>query len=379
MAYTSSREQLNENLRKLLNYFMQKSLTEHHYGRMAEVQQQKFEQNVALENIKNALMKDRAWQEWIFKISELPQVRQLQSVIFVKRQNNLDTSIEEEQLRNLTTDIARAGYKAVKGEELNENDLNKIGMLSDATLAQLLGDYGEMVRLRERLSRETEPRLALERQKLGLKGAELSIEAAKLQQKQTEIGDQQRKEMLSFVKDVEDFLISQGVRPSNMELKEFMQEAFSTGKVVNPLSPENQGAALQWLGELRVKLIRGIPLNDNEIRFLTTVRNVYGVQTGKYPQSILFGSQQGQLISPPATPSPAPSKGQPPEITPPPSGIVSPVTGMTGQEQESMNAIMEKMLRDKLYQMIIKSLQTFGITNDDALRMHAARIMELIK
>ncbi len=86
----------------------------------------------------------------------------------------------------------------------------------------------------------------------------------------------QQKQWLAFVTDIEDFLRGEGVKGG--ELSDRLKGLFSSGKLVDPLSSENRGAAFTYLGQIRAKLIQGETLSSGDIRFLTTVRNTAEIE-----------------------------------------------------------------------------------------------------
>ncbi|HEC62490.1 MAG TPA: hypothetical protein ENI27_09615 [bacterium] len=86
----------------------------------------------------------------------------------------------------------------------------------------------------------------------------------------------QKKDWLAFVTDIEDFLRGEGVKGGT--LSERLKGLFSSGKLVDPLSSENRGAAFTYLGQIRAKLIQGKTLTSGDIRFLTTVRNTAEIE-----------------------------------------------------------------------------------------------------
>ncbi len=88
--------------------------------------------------------------------------------------------------------------------------------------------------------------------------------------------DVQRTEWMDFVTDIEDHLRQEGVKGGT--LSDRMKGVFGSGKLVDPLSPENRGAAYTYLGEIRAKLIQRQKLTSGEIRFLTTVRSTAKIE-----------------------------------------------------------------------------------------------------
>lgn len=113
------------------------------------------------------------------------------------------------------------------------------------------------------------------------KRGELEVEVGKFT-------DEERKDWLKMVKDIEDHLKQEGVK------KGALSEAwslFGTGKVTDPLSAENRGSAYTILSEIRTKLIQKEKLTPGDIRFLQTIRNSWAIE---HPEE-----EGGGLISPP--------------------------------------------------------------------------------
>lgn len=197
-----------------------------------------------------------------------------------------------------------------------------------------IGDFaGEVIKRAEQDLRAgelkvAEARVPIERYEAETKRIEAGVSVAKL-------SDQERKDWISFVEDIEDHLRAEGVKGTS--LTELERAQFGQGKIMDPLSAENRGKAYTFLGQIRAKLIKNQKLTDGEIRFLTMVRS---------------SAQIGRPLE----------EG---------GGLVDPTTGLTKLELETRNS----MLAEYMAQIKEKT----GISDEDMLRKLAEEFMRIIK
>jgi len=221
----------------------------------------------------------------------------------------------------------------MSGQKPSQEDVTKgLTVFGRDAVYEQIGDFAEDVikraeqDLRAGELRVTEAQIPIKRYEAETKRIETGISLAKL-------SDQERKDWISFVEDIEDHLRAEGIKGTSLTEAERAQ--FGQGKIMDPLSAANRGKAYTFLGEIRAKLIKNQKLTDGEIRFLTMVRS------------------SAQIEKPP-------EEG---------GGLVDPTTGLT--ELETRNS----MLAEYMAQIKEKT----GITDEESLRKLAEEFLRIIK
>ena len=351
MAFGDTRnQQFNQNIRKLLDYFLEQNLMKQRYAYSTQLAQEQARGWMEHEELQSKNLMDRMKMNYQQQLSRDPEISRIKSEIFMKRQLGEDTGAEESLLQQRAQRLGAAAYRAVKGS-LSEKDAADIMQFTDEAMRDLFTQFGQTTRQKEMIGRVHEPGLRLEAIRAGQKEREMGLEWEKLKTKRIELSDEQTKATLSFVKDVEDFLISQGVKPSDM--RALIQEV-STGRVLNPLSAEYQGQALQWLGEIRLKLAKRQPITEAEERFLTTVRNVYSAE--------------------PPTETTARGAALPTEK----GGLVSPKIGLRPGEEERVSGLIEQKVQDRMYNLLFQGFKNRGFS-DETAAYHARNLLNQLK
>lgn len=208
-------------------------------------------------------------------------------------------------------------------------------LFGQKTILDWLEQYGTEMRaraenvLREREVAVSEAEVPIRRTEALTGAGRLQFDVGKAAQEQS---DQEKKDWINFVKDIEDHLRQEGVK------KEAIQEAeialFGSGKIPDPLTAEYRGQAYTYLGEIRSKLIQGKQLTPGEIRFLQTVRN---------SAKINLPTAEG-------------------------GGLVKPETGMTEQE-----------LRNRMLQVVTDMIKQMTGVDDEQASSLAREYMGLLK
>jgi len=87
----------------------------------------------------------------------------------------------------------------------------------------------------------------------------------------------QQTEWLKLIRDSAAHLKTEGIDEgiSKGTLAELMGKS---GRIPDPLSSENRGAAYEWLTDIEMKLIDGIMPNEADKRFLKLVKNTHRIQ-----------------------------------------------------------------------------------------------------
>lgn len=109
--------------------------------------------------------------------------------------------------------------------------------------------------------------------------------------------EEQQKQWLDFVTDIEDHLRQEGVQPdftaSQQSINKTLQSMSTAGKLPDPLSAETRGAVYTIIGGIRSRLIDGKLPTEGEKRFLAEARNAYKI---RQPEE-----EGGGLVSPEVT------------------------------------------------------------------------------
>jgi len=368
MAFGDTRNAaFNKSIQRLLDYFLEQKLAKQRYAMMGELEtqrqageealvKQRLAGGQALKETENKNLQDRMWKGWIYQISRDPEISALQSDIFVDKKAGLDTSKKEMDLGDIVASRGQAALKAVKGT-LTDSDMNQIMRLSDTTARTLLSEYGTTTRQKEMIERVHEPSQYLQaigvgqrEKEIGLKGRELGLKGQEQVGKLTD----QEKATISLVGDTKKFLIGEGVKPT--EAGQLMKD-MATGRVLDPLSAQNRGMALQWLNTIEFKIINKKALTPNDERFMTTVMNTSGIEpstpSGEIPSTVPSGR-------------------------PVPGGLVSPETGLTGGEDQKINTVIEQKVKDRMYSIIYQGFKNRGFS-DEAAAFNARNLLTQLK
>jgi hypothetical protein len=354
----SGNANLNKNIQRLLDYFLEQRLAKQRYGMMGELEtqrqageealvNQRLAGGQALEATENKNLLGRMKQAWDYQISRDPVTNRYQSEIFIKKRAGEDTSGLEGELETKLSTDAQGLMKLFEGK-LDQPSMRTIARFPDETMRSLLGEYGATTRQKEMIGKVHEPGLQLQaigvgqrQQEIGLKGRELGLKG---KEQEGKLSDQE-KATISLIGDTKKFLIGEGVKPS--EAGQLMRE-IATGRALDPLSAKNRGMALQWLNTLEFKMINKKPLTPNDERFMTTVMNTSGVEPpmdeGGIPTAVPGGR-------------------------PMPGGLVSPETGLTGGEQVGAESAIQSNVENLLASQIIQMAGWGEDKRADALRL----------
>jgi hypothetical protein len=368
MAFGDSRNaRFNRMLDYLNDYFLKQKLMKQEYGMRGdlETQRQAGEEALvnqrlaggqALEVTENKNLVDRMKQAWDYQISRDPVTNRYQSEIFIKKRAGEDTSGLEGELETKLSTDAQGLMKLFEGK-LDQPSMRTIARFPDETMRSLLGEYGATTRQKEMIGRVHEPGLQLQaigvgqrQQEIGLKGRELGLKG---KEQEGKLSDQE-KATISLVGDTKKYLIGEGVKPS----KDYapIRDMLASGKILDPLSPENRGMALQWLNAIEFKVINKKPLTPNDERFLTTVMNTSGVEPP---------TDEG--ITTPV-----------PIGRPAPGGLVNPETGLTTGEDQKINTVIDQKVKDRMYNLIYQGFKSRGFSDADAA-FHARNLSSQLK
>lgn len=258
-------EQVNKLVQKLLPYLMNMNL-------MKQRQTGYEKMYTGLEDQRQGNRMEVVFQEYINKVSQLEPVKQMQAMIFQGKERGQDTSQYETQLSKYLDDVGKAALSVASGQPADEETSKTIAGLNQSIMASLVGQQAATFRQGRQIEEVAKPGLELEEERLGVRKDELSLNWAKLS---AETVKDQKSEWISLIKDTESFLEAEGVKREKMAN---IMALFSTGKELDPLSPEVRGQSFSWLTMIRQNLIKGKMPSPEDERFLRQVKNSFAVE-----------------------------------------------------------------------------------------------------
>jgi hypothetical protein len=177
------------------------------------------------------------------------------------------------------TGFVRAAHKMQTGEDIPENEIQTLIENSDIpTMMSAVKERNVTERdlaqrpIQERQTKVAESNAFTSAGNLRLEKDKAASERAGITS--SGMDDKQREQYLGIVKDQISFLESQGIKGTTT-----VGSMFSS-KVLNPLSPENQGQALTALRQIQIRLADKLPLTQQMKDFIPRVSNVFQIEGG---------------------------------------------------------------------------------------------------
>ena len=321
MAFGQTRnQQLNQNIQRLLDYFLDQKLMKQRYGMMeeAETQRQAGYMGLEAEEHKNKILE--ATQKYTYDLSRDPEIDREKSLIFTMRRQGRDTKGLENELENLISTRHVPGLKAsielAQGKPLSDDQLREFSHLAHDTKNIALNEYGPAARQKEEIEKVEKPGLALREKEFGvaekrvdLGWAELAQEKEKLSFEKKKVDKEEKNKMIALIEDVQNYLVGEGVKLlAASDIDELEAEfASSRGKILAPLSSENRGKSLTVLSMIRMKLIRNLPVTESELDFVNDTWNTWKTEGPAEAGGGLVLPQNYGRVSDLATPTTSPS------------------------------------------------------------------------
>lgn len=332
----SRSEQVNRNIRLINQFLMNQNLMK-----------QRQTGYMGLETERHKNMMTRLGEDFSNKIARDPVMERHRSLIFKAQERGEDTSALVEAMKKDALEISKVAFTTATGQPwtkdtasaatlLTEDALVRMGVRGARTTEQVRDIIevqrpgqelrGKEVAVREKAQKTREEELAFEREKAAGK-----------------TGEQYQKGMIDVVKDTVNFLEAEGVTASDLSKQDRI--LFGSGKVTDPLSPENRGKAFTYLMEIWTNLVKGKTLTSNEENFLINVRNTSAIQP---TAGITPGAEPGAV-----------------------GGLPSPRTGLTpGQEGTAQD-----MINNRLIEMATKYYMELGKLDEATARQMAQKLI----
>lgn len=333
--------QFNRNIRTLTNFLMQKKLIGQRMGGYGELETQRHEN-----------MMTRMQAAFTNQLSRDPVMQRHRALVFKAQNEGKDVASLVEAMKKDALNLAKVSFTTATQKPWTEETAQAATLLTEGSLTDMIGQAAMGERQVRDITAVKIPGLGLrageleaEQKRIGLKGEELELERQKLKQKPAE---EQNKEMRDIVKDTVNFLEAEGVKGDALSAAN--RALFSSGKVTDPLSPENRGKAFTYLMEIWLNLAKGKTLTPGEENFLINVRNTRAIEppTGE----IGPGAAPGAL-----------------------GGLPSPRTGLTpGQEVTAQGMIDQRML-----EMMTQMYMEEGKLDEAKARQMAQKLLEQLR
>jgi hypothetical protein len=247
----------------------------------------------------NAL--DRLKAQWVYALSQKPEIEQIMGSIFKSKEMGEDPSPYEEQLRTVIAKTSLPIYKAIKGD-LKPEDIGPIVELGDQMARELFTQAASGSRQTQEINEVDKPKIANE--------AFSNVTARMNAETSAGKGSgNTRKELLSLV-DKTVTRLQASIRSNPV-----------FGGTIDPLSGDNRGQALTYLQQMSVDLSRGIDLKPEQDAFLTQVLDLEKLEK-KGTKNVMFpkppiediGGKPGQVIGKPTPAGPPTSQGTGSEV-----------------------------------------------------------------
>jgi hypothetical protein len=261
--------QFNRNIKTLTNFLMQKSLLGTRMGGYGQLETQRHEN-----------MMTRMKAAFTDQLSRDPVMQRHRALVFKAQKEGKDVASLVEAMKKDAMKIAETAFTTATQKPWTKETAQSATLLTESGVMDMVGQAAMGTRQKEQIERVAIPGLAIrgaeamtDAERVRLKREELELERQKLKQKPVE---EQNKEMRAIVKDTINFLEAEGVKGEDVNAQ--MRALFGSGKVPDPLSPENRGKAFTYLMEIWLNLAKGKTLTANEEKFLINVRNTRAIQ-----------------------------------------------------------------------------------------------------
>lgn len=285
--------QFNRNIKTLTNFLMQKQLLGQRMGGYGQLETQRHEN-----------MMTRMKAAFTDQLSRDPVMQRHRALVFKAQQEGKDVASLVEAMKKDAMKIAETAFTTATQKPWTKETAQSATLLTESGVMDMVGQAAMGTRQKEQIERVAIPGLAIrgaeamtDAERVRLKKEELELERQKLKQKPIE---DQVKEMRAIVKDTVNFLEAEGVKGEDVNQQ--MRALFGSGKVPDPLSPENRGKAFTYLLEIQLNLAKGKTLTSGEEKFLINVRNTRAIETpveeggiGGLPSPALGGESEEQI------------------------------------------------------------------------------------
>lgn len=340
--------QFNRNIRLLTEFLMQSNLMEKRMGGYGQLETQQHEN-----------MMTRMKEAFSNQLARDPVMQRHRALVFKAQQEGKDVASLVDAMKKDALNISKVAYTTETQKPWTKETAQSATLLTESALTDLIGQAAMGERQAREIREVSIPSLGLrgreaelEQQRITQKGEELELERQKLKQKPAE---EQNEEMRTIVKDTINFLESEGVKGD--ELSAANRALFSSGKITDPLSPENRGKAFTYLMEIWLNLAKGKTLNANEEKFLINVRNTRAIE----PEAGLPGVGLPELPRAPGAATPG--------------GLISPRTGLTPGQEAGVTQAGDQVVNQRLLEMMTQMYMEEGKLDEATARRMAQKLL----
>jgi len=339
--------QFNRNIKLLTTFLMQKGLIGQRMGGYGQLETQRHEN-----------MMTRMKAAFTDQLSRDPVMQRHRALVFKAQQAGQDVGSLVEAMKKDAMKIAEVAFTTSTQKPWTEDTAKAATLLTEGSLTDMIGQAAMGIRQKEQIEKVAVPALGLRERELeekekvrGLREDELDLERDRFKQKPVE---EQLTEQRKIVKDTIDFLEAEGVKGSS--LGELDKALFGSGKVPDPLSPENRGKAFTYLIEIWLNLAKGKALTANEEKFLINIRNVRAIEP--------TASVAGAVLPRPEVPG---------GIAP--GGLISPKTGLTPPQEAGVTEAGDQVINQRLLEMVTQMYMEQGGLDEATARRMAQKLI----
>ncbi|MCK4384671.1 MAG: hypothetical protein KAW52_00265 [candidate division Zixibacteria bacterium] len=284
--------QFNRNIKTLTNFLMQQKLMGQRMGGYGELETQRHEN-----------MMTRMEAAFTDQLSRDPVMQRHRALVFKAQKEGKDVASLVEAMKKDAMKLAKVSFDTLD-KPWTEETAQAATLLTEKSMVDMVGQAATSARQEKQIKEVAVPGLimrgaeaGLEAERIGVQKDRLKLDWQKLKQKPAE---EQNKEMRAIVKDTINFLEAEGVK--GKDINEQIKNLFGSGKIPDPLSPENRGKAFTYLMEIWINLAKGKTLTSSEEKFLIQVRNTRAIETpieeggiGGLPSPALGGESEEQI------------------------------------------------------------------------------------
>ena len=278
MNFQNNASQFNKTIEQLISLMMNQKLMKERLSGYKELEGMRGERGMELEGFRQegatALQGQRhedAMKEarlaFAQKVAQDPGIKRLSSVIFMGKQEGKDMSAEGAELKKKLVSTAGSMSKSFQGEFGEKDAYNYLLNLSGETVRKMVGTAQDMKRMEEVdiPSMETRGTVAeTSKRKLAYDWEKLDVDNI----------EDQIKRNLDTIHRTQDHLRTEGIKKEGgLGLNSLMMLFGGSGRVPDPLTSENRGAAYEWLADIELRLNAGDLPNEADKRFLKAVKN----------------------------------------------------------------------------------------------------------
>jgi hypothetical protein len=287
--------QFNRNINLFTQYLMQSNLIGKRTKGYGQLETQRHEN-----------MMTRLKEAFSMELARDPVMQRHRALIYKAKEGGKDVGSLVEAMRKDAMKIAQVSFTTSTQKPWTKETAQAATLLTESALVDMVGQGAMGERQARKIGMVDIPGQALRGREVAVEEKRAGIKAAETFGTTPE---QVRTAMIDLVKDTVNFLESEGVKGSDLQKAD--RALFGSGKVPDPLSPENRGKAFTYLMEIWIKLNKGEALNKNEENFLINVRNTRAIEpTEELGAGMTPGTEPGAV-----------------------GGLPSPRTGMTPGEE----------------------------------------------